>query len=53
MVESKFSGVRTRSSVSADWTGRAAEARMTEETRRENESLAKASILVTAGVDAG
>lgn len=44
IVESKSSGVSTRSSVSAESTGRAVEARMTEETRKEKESLAKASM---------
>ena len=53
MVESKSSGVRTKSSVSEDWTGRAAEARMTEETRKEKESLAKASIVAAARVGTG
>ena len=40
-----MSGVRTRSSVSEDSTGSAVEARMTEETRKEKDSLAKASML--------
>ena len=47
MVEWKSSGVRTRSSVSEDSTGRAVQARMTEETRRENGSLANASMMGT------
>ena len=49
IVDSKLSGVRTRSSVSADPTGRAVHARMRDETRKEKGSLAKASMVAEPG----